>query len=134
MSLQVSWTVGLLPAVEPSLLLTHRLLAVLVTRNLPLAAAEAVNVHCWLVFVPSPQPHCCSCVPDTVDEDGTSAHLVLPTFTRLNAPREGGAGVFRNRCFGCDRITKIVKLIYSTTDRQIRSMLRSNVGASTVSS
>src|SRR5689334_20012239 len=77
---QVSCTTGLLPAVDPSLLLMHRPVATPVTRNLPLAAADAVNVHCWLVFVPSPQPHCWSCVPETVDDDGTSAHRVLPTF------------------------------------------------------
>src|SRR3954467_7691096 len=54
----VSSTIGLLPAVEPSLSLTHSPVATDCTRYFPDAAAEAVNVHNWLVFVPSPQPYC----------------------------------------------------------------------------
>src|SRR6185503_7517013 len=78
-SAQVSWTIGLLPAVDPSLSLMHRLLAM---RYFP---PEAVNDHCWLAFVPSPQPHCCSCRPDVVAQDGTSTQRPLPTLTRVCA-------------------------------------------------
>jgi hypothetical protein len=58
MSEHVSSTIGLLPAVEESLSLMHRPLETLLTRNLPAAAAEAANVHSWLVFRPFPQPYC----------------------------------------------------------------------------
>src|SRR6185312_4014743 len=58
MSEQVSCTTGLLPAVDPSRLLTHRPETPLVTRNLPDAAPDAANDHCCGAFVPSPQPHC----------------------------------------------------------------------------
>nr|WP_305789338.1 hypothetical protein [Actinoplanes lichenis] len=64
-------------AVDPSFVLTQSPVATLFTRNLPDAAADAVNVQSWLVFVPSPQPYCCSCVPLVVDELGTSTHLPL---------------------------------------------------------
>src|SRR5262245_21569361 len=60
----VSWMIGLLPAVELSLSLTHNPVATLAARYLPGAADDAAKVHCWLTFVPSPHPHCCSCRPD----------------------------------------------------------------------
>jgi hypothetical protein len=82
---QVSSTIGLLPAVEPSLLLRHSPLATLLTRYFP-DAAEAVKFHSCCGLVPSPQPYCCSWVPETVDELGTSMHRVLLTLDRLNGP------------------------------------------------
>src|SRR5262245_46124500 len=48
MSEQVAWTIGLLPAVEPSLSLMHIDVAAFTTRYFPAAADEAVNVHNWL--------------------------------------------------------------------------------------
>src|SRR3954447_26306665 len=85
MSEQVSSTIGLLPAVEPSLSLTHRPDATLLTRYLP-DAVEAVKVQSWLLLVPSPQPYCCNWVPDVVDELGTSMQRVLLPLTRLYWP------------------------------------------------
>ena len=95
MAAQGSSTIGLFPAVEPSLVLTHRPDAAFRTRYLPAAAVEAVNVQSWLALVASPQFHCWSWVPDVVDELGTSMHLVLLTFTRLYWP------VFRATTFHC---------------------------------
>src|SRR4051794_39196647 len=52
MSEQVSCTIGLLPAVEPSWSLTHSPLSALVITYLPAAAADAENDHVWLVLDP----------------------------------------------------------------------------------
>src|SRR5687767_6101816 len=71
MSEQVSWMIGLLPAVEPSRSLTHSPLAALAIVYLPDAAPDAAKDHRWLTFVPSPQPHCCNCTPGVVELDGT---------------------------------------------------------------
>src|ERR1700755_485291 len=81
MSEQVSSTIGLFPAVEPSLSLMHSPEATLLTRNLPAAAVEAVKVHSWLFLVASPQLYCWSWVPETVVELGTSMHLALMVLT-----------------------------------------------------
>jgi hypothetical protein len=83
---QVSSTIGLLPAVEPSFVLMHSPDTTLLTRYLPAAAVEAVNVHSCGGLRPSPQPYCCSWVPETVDELGTSIQRVLLTLARLNWP------------------------------------------------
>ncbi len=84
MSVQVSSTIGLLPAVEPSLSLMHSPEATLLTRNLPDAAVEAVKVQSWLVLVPSPQPYCCSWVPLVVVPLGTSMQRVELPLTRAD--------------------------------------------------
>src|SRR4051812_26685397 len=78
---QVSCTIGLLPAVEESLSLTHSLDETLLARYLP-DVDDAVNVHCCQA-APLVQPHCCSCRPDVVAAPGTSMHWPLLTLTRL---------------------------------------------------
>jgi hypothetical protein len=52
MSEQLSSTIGLLPAVEPSLLLMQSPVAALLTRYLPAAAVEAVTDQVWLALAP----------------------------------------------------------------------------------
>src|SRR6185312_10550944 len=86
MSEQVSSTIGLLPAVDPSLSLMHSPVATDFTRYFPDAAVDAVNVHSWFTFVPSPHPYCCNWVPETVLDEGTSMQRVELTFARLNWP------------------------------------------------
>src|SRR5262245_267439 len=80
MSEHVSSTIGLPPAVEPSLSLTHRLVATLTTRYLPDAADEATNVH-WRFACGVPTEYCGNGVPDVVDDAGPSMHLPRPTLT-----------------------------------------------------
>ena len=83
MSEQVSWTIGLSPAVEPSLSLMHRPLPTLTTRYLPDAADEAVNVHCWLVCVPRRSRTAAAARRTWSSRTGTSMHLPLLTLTSL---------------------------------------------------
>jgi hypothetical protein len=82
-SAQASWTMGLFPAVEPSLSLAHSPLAALVMVYLPGAAVEPVKAQRWLGLVPSPHPHCWSCIPEVAEPDGTSAQRVLARLTRV---------------------------------------------------
>src|SRR5689334_3262014 len=86
MSEQVSCTIGLFPAVDPSRLLMHRPVATLRIRNLPDAADEALTVQSWLTLVPSPQPYCCNCRPDVLAALGTSMHRPLLPLARVNWP------------------------------------------------
>ncbi len=84
MSEQASCTIGLLPAVEPSLSLRHRPLEALFTRYLPAAAVDAVNVQVWLVL--PPHVYCHNWVPDAVVALGTSTHLPLLTLASAWPP------------------------------------------------
>jgi hypothetical protein len=86
MSEHVSWTMGLLLAVDPPWSLMHSPVATLLTKYLSEAAVEAVKVHNWLILVPLPQPYCCNCSPDVAAPLGTSTQRVLLTLTRLYWP------------------------------------------------
>ena len=74
-------------------MLMHSPLTTLLTRYLPDAAVDAVNVQSWLALVPSPQPYCCSWVPEVVDPLGTSMQRPLLPLARLNWPEPRSDGL-----------------------------------------
>src|SRR5262245_41646406 len=75
MSEHASATIGLLPAVEASLLLRHSPVAAFLRTYLPDAAVEAVNAHCCVVALP--QADCVAWTPAAVP----SRHLPPPLTT-----------------------------------------------------